>query len=87
MTATNRDWDHSVKCLHSVSILKVVRDTDKDVAIISEVGNPADGLKDAFLKVSIPLAAFTKVGVPIVDGQLWNAFHNCPYGMCIVMEG
>ena len=22
----------------------------------------------------------------IAKGRLWNAFHNCPYGMCIVME-
>ena len=26
-------------------------------------------------------------GVPIADGPLWNPFHNCPYGMYIVMEG
>jgi hypothetical protein len=25
-------------------------------------------------------------GVAIATGQLWNAFHNCPYGMGIVME-
>jgi hypothetical protein len=24
--------------------------------------------------------------VAIATGQLWNAFHNCPYGMGIVME-
>jgi len=25
-------------------------------------------------------------GVPIADGQLWNAFHNCPYGKFPNME-
>ena len=28
-----------------------------------------------------------RFGVAIATGQLWNAFHNCPYGMGIVMEG
>jgi len=26
-------------------------------------------------------------GVALANGQLWKAFHICPYGMCIVMEG
>ena len=26
-------------------------------------------------------------GVAIATGQLWNAFHNCPYRMRIVMDG
>jgi hypothetical protein len=39
---------------------------------------------DAFTAVAhVPL----RHGLPIANGQLWNAFHNCPYGMRIIMEG
>ena len=27
-----------------------------------------------------------EVGVALANGQLWKAFHNCSYGMRIVME-
>ncbi len=32
------------------------------------------------------LSVVEQIGVAIADGQLWNAFHNCPYGKFPNME-